>query len=105
MLSTYALLFATPAALCHCHLQWDVMSDKDACTVVRRHMQQAGAPRQLTPPQLLPGGGGGFGGQLRRPPQLTAALATSAAERLVQESLDRGTMDNITAVVGLLQWD
>ena len=73
--------------------------------MVRRHMQQAGALRQLTPPQLLPGGGGGFGGQLRRPPQLTAALATSAAERLVQESLDRGTMDNITAVVGLLQWD
>lgn len=75
--------------------------------MVRRHLQQAGAPRQITPPQLLPGaaafGAGSFASQLRRPPQLTAALATAAAERLVQESLDRGTMDNVTAVVGLLQ--
>lgn len=75
--------------------------------MVRRHLQQAGAPRQITPPQLLPGaaafGAGSFASQLRRPPQLTTALAAAAAERLVQESLDRGTMDNVTAVVGLLQ--
>ena len=87
--------------------QWDVLTDSEACAVVRRHLQQAGAPRQITPPQLLPGaaafGGGSFASQLRRPPQLTPALAAAAAERLVQESLDRGTMDNVTAVVGLLQ--
>ncbi|KAL4428565.1 hypothetical protein ABPG77_008877 [Micractinium sp. CCAP 211/92] len=88
---------------------WDVMSDSDACAVVRRHLQQAGAPRQITPPQLLPGaaafGASSFAEQLRRPVPLTPALATAAAERLVQESLDRGTMDNVTAIVGLLQWD
>lgn len=88
---------------------WDVLTDSEACAVVRRHLQQAGAPRQITPPQLLPGaaafGAGSFASQLRRPPQLTPALAAAAAERLVQESLDRGTMDNVTAVVGLLQWD
>lgn len=87
--------------------QWDVLTDSEACAVVRRHLQQAGAPRQITPPQLLPGaaafGAGSFASQLRRPPQLTPALAAAAAERLVQESLDRGTMDNVTAVVGLLQ--
>ena len=84
-----------------------MLSDSVACDVVRRHLQQAGAPRQITPPQLLPGaaafGAGSFASQLRRPPQLTPALAAAAAERLVQESLDRGTMDNVTAVVGLLQ--
>lgn len=88
---------------------WDVLSDSEACTVVRRHLQQSGAPRQITPPQLLAGaaafGGGSFADQMRRPPALTTALAAAAAERLVQESLDRGTMDNVTAVVGLLQWD
>ena len=82
--------------------QWDVMSDSDACAVVRRHLQQAGAPRQITPPQLLPGTA--FSDPRRRPVVPTTALATAAAERLVQESLDRGTMDNVTAVVGLLQW-
>ncbi|PSC75687.1 serine threonine phosphatase [Micractinium conductrix] len=81
---------------------WDVMSDSDACAVVRRHLQQAGAPRQITPPQLLPGTA--FSDPRRRPVVPTTALATAAAERLVQESLDRGTMDNVTAVVGLLQW-
>jgi hypothetical protein len=76
---------------------------------VRRHLQQSGAPRQITPPQLLPGaaayGASSFAEQLRRPHAPTAALATAAAERLVQEALDRGTMDNVTAVVGLMQWD
>lgn len=88
---------------------WDVMSDSDACAVVRRHLQQSGNPRQITPPQLIPGaaafGNSAFADQMRRPVVLTSALATAAAERLVQASLDRGTMDNVTAVVGLLQWD
>lgn len=91
------------------HMQWDVMTDSDACSVVRRHLHQAGAPRQITPPQLLPGaaafGASAIAEQMRRPVLLTPALATAAAERLVQESLDRGTMDNVTAIVGLLQWD
>jgi serine/threonine protein phosphatase PrpC len=83
-----------------------VLTDGEACDVVRRHLAQAGAPRQITPPQLLPGGAGSsFAEQFRRPPVLSAALATAAAERLVQEALDRGTMDNVTAVVGLLQCD
>ncbi|KAL4434420.1 hypothetical protein ABPG75_000861 [Micractinium tetrahymenae] len=93
----------------HTLLRWDVMSDSDACAVVRRHLQQAGAPWQITPPQLLPGaaafGGSAFAEQMRRPVVLTPALASAAAERLVQESLDRGTMDIVTAIVGLLQWD
>lgn len=69
-------------------LQWDVLSDSEACAIVRRHLQQSGAPRQITPPQLLHGaaafGGAAFAEQMRRPPVLTAALATAAAERLVQ---------------------
>lgn len=32
------------------------------------------------------------------------ALATAAAERLLQLSLARGTVDNVTVVVMLLQW-
>lgn len=100
---------AAPSSSPHAPLQWDVLTDSDACTVVRHYLHQAGAPRQITPPQLLPGaaafGGTAFAEQLRRPPVLTPALAAAAAERLVQEALDRGTLDNVTAVVGLLQWD
>ena len=31
-------------------------------------------------------------------------LATAAAEALVQSALDAGTMDNVSAIVGLMKW-
>ncbi|GAB4815687.1 hypothetical protein N2152v2_002733 [Parachlorella kessleri] len=75
---------------------WDVLTDGEACEVVSRHLRQhvhvapAGAP-------ALPGRSGA--------PALDPRLATSAAEALVHTALSRGTMDNVTAVVALLQWD
>lgn len=65
--------------------QWDVLSDGEACEVVAK--------------QLRPDGGAA-----PAPPLPSARLATAAAEALVQLALMKGTMDNVTAVVALLEW-
>lgn len=62
---------------------WDVMSDKQACDIVAmqlRAFSMATAPNECR------------------------VAATLAAETLVRASLEAGTMDNVTAVVGLLRW-
>lgn len=61
---------------------WDVMDDKYACDLVAMQLAQAASM--------------GSDGQV---------AATLAAEALVRASLDAGTMDNVTAVVGLLSWN
>lgn len=89
-------------------------------------------PKSPLPPQTrhnLPntaqpqgGIGGGSGGMTARPgdglassaaaaalPPLSAlaysdAAATAAADALLAESMRRGTMDNVTVIVMLLQW-
>lgn len=64
-------------------MQWDVLTDKQACDLVATVV--SGQRR---------GGPGGSPG----------AAATLAAKMLVEASLAAGTMDNVTAVVGLLSW-
>ena len=59
------------------------MTDEEACGVVEAHLEASGA---------------------RGGPPLTSALAASAAEELLQTSMRKGTMDNVTTVVGLMQW-
>ena len=61
---------------------WDVLSDKEACRVVAAKL---GAEEPFDE-------------------QAARMAATVAAQALVDAALDAGTMDNITAVVGLLKW-
>ncbi len=69
-------------------LQWDVLTDKQACDVVYEKF------RSLTPP------GDGFSDL-----ESGSLLASLAAEALLEASLNAGTMDNITVIVGLLKWE
>lgn len=78
-----------PVRLTRPSTQWDVLTDEEACEVVRAQLQSAG----------------GSGRGASQPPPLDGRLATMAAESLVQLALVKGTMDNVTAVVMLLQWD
>ena len=71
------------------------MTDEEACSVVEAHLEARGVLFGFGPS----GRGGGGGGT-----PLSSALATSASEELLQTSLRKGTMDNVTVVVGLLQW-
>ncbi|KAL4519818.1 hypothetical protein Ndes2526B_g01618 [Nannochloris sp. 'desiccata'] len=66
---------------------WDVMTDKRACEIVKAKITLAMANAS--------------GGGEKVPPSY---LATVAAQALVQSALNAGTMDNVTAVVGLLKW-
>ena len=64
---------------------WDVLSDKDACEVVSEKLEKANFTAFMND-------------------ELAKMAATVAAEALVHAALDAGSMDNITAVVGLLKW-
>jgi serine/threonine protein phosphatase PrpC len=66
---------------------WDVMTDKRACEIVKNKIATA----------MANASGGG-----EKVP--ASFLATVAAQGLVQSALNAGTMDNVTAVVGLLKW-
>jgi len=66
---------------------WDVMTDKRACEIVKAKV--------LTAMANASGGG-------EKVP--SSYLAMVAAQGLVQSALNAGTMDNVTAVVGLLKW-
>lgn len=59
-------------------LQWDVLTDKQACDLVTTFL-----------------GGAAPGPE----------LAEGAAQLLVQASLAAGSMDNVTAMVALLRWE
>ena len=65
---------------------WDVLSDRRACQVVSKKLAAATASLNevLVVDERL--------------------LATAAAEALVQSALDAGTMDNVSAIVGLMKW-
>lgn len=67
-------------------LQWDVLSDSEAVEIVAEHLRRAAAEAK--------------GERLN----LHLAAATAANE-LVDEGLRAGTLDNVTAVVGLLKWE
>lgn len=64
-------------------MQWDVMTDSQACQLVSQHLQRAAASGTA----------------------LGEDLASGAAQALVQASLSAGTMDNVTALVALLPWN
>jgi serine/threonine protein phosphatase PrpC len=66
---------------------WDVMTDKRACEIVKAKILTA----------MANASGGGEKVPL-------SFLAMVAAQALVQSALNAGTMDNVTAVVGLLKW-
>lgn len=67
---------------------WDVLSDKQACDVV------CGKLRSFTPPP-----------EEKLSESDTALMTSLAAEALLEASLDAGTMDNVTVIVGLMKWD
>ena len=62
---------------------WDVMSDKEACDIVAAKLAQSSSVTDARAEKLV---------------------VTAAAEALVQFSLEAGSMDNVTAIVGLLKW-
>jgi hypothetical protein len=78
--------------------QWDVMTDKEACDIVwaaiRGFLQAQGTEPGNASPAGLPTSRSAL-----------VALAGTAAEALVQASLRAGTMDNVTAVVGMMPWE
>lgn len=65
---------------------WDVMSDEDAVSVADQVLKVGGA------------------GESHAQSPHSDAVARAAAEALLSESLRRGTMDNVTVIVMLLQW-
>lgn len=84
---------------------WDVMSDKEACDIVWEQIlaasgQTNGHTNGDNSGELNDGNERGY----YLPDEISPGLATQAAEALVQASLNAGTMDNVTAIVGLLQW-
>lgn len=65
---------------------WDVLEDSDAVAIAKKSLAKGSVE-----------GSGGAGG--------LEAQAKAACDALVTEALARGTLDNVTAVLLLLQWD
>lgn len=86
---------------------WDVMTDKEACDIVYAEIVSCTAPHGGSAEQVDNAEGNDEDRAamlLERSTAFSPILADRAAEALVRASLEAGTMDNVTAVVGLLQW-
>lgn len=91
---------------------WDVITDEQACDIVMSHLSNYNNMGSGS-------GGGGDGDKVLDAGDVAAAAAAAArmwsrddyelqagmaASALVEAALSAGTMDNVTAVVGLLHW-
>lgn len=69
-------------------MQWDVLADKQACDVVCEKLRSFAAPSDKLSES-----------------DNRSLMASLAAEAVLEASLDAGTMDNVTVIVGLMKWD
>eukprot|EP00879_Flechtneria_rotunda_P000997 GHRR01001131.1.p1 GENE.GHRR01001131.1~~GHRR01001131.1.p1 ORF type:complete len:866 (+),score=406.00 GHRR01001131.1:371-2968(+) len=101
---------------------WDVMSDMDAVTTaaaaLKAYAAEHGSDRasqpngssqahqhmRLTPAAIAAAAADSKGHIAPSDWVFTDAAATAAAEALLNESMRRGTLDNVTVIVMLLQW-
>lgn len=72
-------------------VQWDVLSDKEACDIVRASLEST---ESALKDEVV----------IEKENRRDSLAATVAAEALVKASLDAGTMDNVTAVIGVFAW-
>ena len=81
---------------------WDVMTDSDAVGVASSALRAMERRRKVLLEMEQGGGGGGAGGAGEA--AFSARAARVAADALLHEALRRGTLDNVTVVVMLLDW-
>lgn len=71
-----------------------------AATQLYRQQTQPGFQQDTTP-----GARGSHAAETADAPVYSDGAAAAAAESLLAESMRRGTMDNVTVIVMLLQWE